>query len=43
MNKLTNVPNSIEPIMAIANGFWSSEPMSEAKSTGIMAMMVVKS
>ena len=31
MNKLTSVPNSIEPIIAIANGFCNSEPMSEAK------------
>ena len=41
MNKLTNVPNSMEPIMAIANGFWSSEPMSDANNSGTIAMMVV--
>ena len=31
----------MEPIMAMANGFCSAEPMSEAKSSGTMAIMVV--
>ena len=41
MNKLTSVPNSMEPIMAMANGFCNADPMSEAKSNGTMAMIVV--
>ena len=41
MNRLTNVPNSMEPIMAIANGFCSSEPISDENSNGTIAMMVV--
>ena len=41
MNKLTSVPNNIEPIMAMANGFCNSEPISEEKSNGTMAMIVV--
>ena len=41
MNKLTSVPNNIEPIMAMANGFCSSEPISEEKSNGTIAMIVV--
>lgn len=41
MNRLTSVPNNIEPIIAIANGFYNSEPISEEKSNGTMAIMVV--
>lgn len=41
MNRLTSVPNNIEPIIAIANGFCNSEPISEEKSNGTMAIMVV--
>ena len=41
MNKLTSVPNSMEPIMAIAKGFWSSDPISDANNSGTIAMMVV--
>ena len=41
MNRLTSVPNNIEPIMAMANGFCNSDPKSEEKSNGTIAMMVV--
>ena len=41
MNKLTNVPNNIEPIIAMASGFCNSEPMSCEKSNGTIAIMVV--
>lgn len=38
---LTKVPITIEPIMAMASGRCSSEPMSSVKSSGTMAAMVV--
>ena len=41
MNRLTSVPSSIEPIMAMESGFCNSDPMSDAKSSGTIAIMVV--
>ena len=41
MNRLTSVPNNIEPIIAMANGFCNAEPISEEKSNGTIAMTVV--
>ena len=41
MNRLTSVPNNMEPIIAMANGFCNAEPISEEKSNGTIAMMVV--
>lgn len=41
INKLTVVPIDIVPIIAIDNGFCNSEPISEEKSSGTIAKMVV--
>ena len=41
MNRLTNVPNSIEPIMAMDKGFCKAEPMSEENNNGTIAIIVV--
>ena len=41
MNRLTNVPNNMEPIIAMASGFCSSDPISWEKSNGTIAIMVV--
>lgn len=41
MNKLTNVPTTIEPIMAIDNGFCNSDPISEVNNNGTIAKIVV--
>ena len=41
INKLTAVPIDIVPIIAIDNGFCNSEPISEEKSSGTIAKMVV--
>ena len=40
-NKLTNVPTSMDPIMAIDKGFCISDPISEVNSSGTIAKMVV--
>ena len=37
MNKLTNVPMNIAPIMAMESGFCNSDPMSNENSNGTMA------
>ena len=39
MNRLTNVPNSIEPIMAMDKGFCKAEPMSEENNNGTIAFL----
>ena len=41
INKLTKVPTTIEPIMAIDNGFCISDPISEVNSNGTIAKTVV--
>lgn len=41
IKRLTAVPMDIVPIMAIDNGFCSSDPISEENSNGTMAKMVV--
>ena len=41
MNRLTAVPIDIVPIMAMDNGFCSSEPISEENNSGTMAKIVV--
>ena len=41
MNKLTKVPTTIEPIMAMESGCCISEPISEVNNIGTMAKMVV--
>ena len=41
MKMLTKVPTVIEPIMAMASGRWSSDPISDVKRVGTMAKMVV--
>ncbi len=41
MNRLTSVPSSIEPIIAMASGFCNAEPISEEKSSGTIDTMVV--
>ncbi len=41
MNRLTAVPMDIVPIMAIDNGFCSSEPISDENSNGTIAKIVV--
>ena len=41
MNKLTNVPTNIAPIIAMESGFCNSDPMSNENSNGTMANMVV--
>ena len=41
INKLTKVPNTIEPIMAIDKGFCISDPISEVNSNGTIAKTVV--
>ena len=41
MNRLTAVPIDIVPIMAMDNGFCSSEPISEENKSGTMAKTVV--
>ena len=41
INKLTKVPTTIEPIMAIDKGFCISDPISEVNSNGTIAKTVV--
>ena len=41
INKLTKVPTTIEPIMAIDKGFCISDPISEVNSYGTIAKTVV--
>lgn len=41
INRLTAVPIDIVPIMAMDNGFCSSEPISEENKSGTMAKIVV--
>ena len=41
MNKLTNVPTNIAPIIAMESGFCNSDPMSNENNNGTMANMVV--
>ena len=41
INRLTAVPIDIVPIMAMDNGFCSSEPISEENNSGTMAKIVV--
>ena len=41
IKRLTAVPMDIVPIMAIDNGFCSSDPISEENSNGTMAKIVV--
>ena len=43
MNKLTNVPTTIEPIMAIDNGFCNSDPISEVNNNGTIAKILLTS
>ena len=41
INKLTKVPTTIAPIMAIDKGFCISDPISEVNSNGTIAKTVV--
>ena len=41
MNRLTNVPTNIVPIIAIDRGFCNSDPISNENSNGTIARMVV--
>ena len=41
INRLTNVPIIMAPIIAMANGFCSSDPMSELNNIGMRAKMDV--
>ena len=41
MNKLTNVPTNMAPIMAMERGFCNSEPISKENSNGTIAKIVV--
>ena len=41
INKLTKVPTTIEPIMAIDKGSCISDPISEVNSNGTIAKTVV--
>ena len=41
INKLTKVPTTIEPIIAIDIGFFTSDPVSEVNSNGTIAKPVV--